>query len=311
MASVARRWLALAVQAAKAAAPRAKRGWAWAKEHRAAIGRAGAHLGLVGSFAFLVLLVHRAVYSALSTSPRYRLPESTARVAPTWADGAGAEGVVTIPAGGLGLFDEGLVARVAESFESNPWVRRVTSVERCYPDQVRVKFEMRVPRLAVRRSEGAVLVDADGVRLPGIHGRIPPGVLEVTGVASAAPGSGRRWEQPEIASALEMASLVEGEGLLRRFGIRAVDVANLNGRRTPREAEIALQAASGAWIAWGRSPSSTRYGEPSVPEKLDNLRLAAENYPNLEGLASVKVHQRGSPRCVTAGPDLAKKPPRR
>lgn len=311
--SRARKWLAAAASPLKAVGPRLSAAWAWARVHRQGLGRAAAHAAAVGSFLFLVLLVHRAVYSALKSSPRYRVPDALARasVAPTWADADAPESVVVLPAGRGSLLDDRLVPDIAEAFARNPWVRRVTSVERAFPDQVRVRFEMRHPRLAVRRPEGAVLVGEDGIRLPGAHPIVPAGAVEVFGTASVPPSPGRAWDSPEILAALEMAAVVDGEPLLRRLGVRALDVSNLNGRKNPREAELALRSSSGAWIAWGRLPSSGRYGEPSVPEKLDNLRLAAQNYPNLEGLAAVKVHQRGTPRCVLADPGVVRRPPPR
>ncbi len=266
------------------------------------IGKAALRAGAAASLVLIVLLVHKSAYALVMKSPEFKVPQSLARasVAPAWADRAAAESVVMLPAGRDTLMDPDLVPGVAASFASNPWVRRVIAVERAFPDQIRVRLEMRTARLAVRRPGGHVLVDRDGVRLPGVYDRIPRGTLEVAGVASVPPAPGRAWESPEIASALEMATLAAGEPVLRGFGIRVVDVSNLNGRRDPKSPDLSLVTAAGSVIGWGRAPSAPRFGEPVLAEKLDNLRRAAENYPRLEGVSYVRVHQKGPARVKTA-----------
>jgi hypothetical protein len=252
----------------------------------------------VGSLAFIVLLVHRSAYVLVLKSSSYKLPSESARakVAPPWADPTAGESVVVLEAGRDTLLDPDLVPSVAASFSSNPWVRRVVSVERAFPDRIRVRLEMRTARLAVRRADGFVLVDAERIRLPGVYERVPQRAFEVTGAASVPPAAGRAWEGPEIASALEMAALAEGEPVLRDLAVRGVDVANVNGRRDPKSPDLLLATGAGAVIGWGRAPAEARFGEPGLSEKLDNLKRAAENYPRLEGLAFVKVHQKGPAR---------------
>ena len=278
--------------------------------HRPGLAKLGLRLAAAGSLAFIVLLVHRSVYQMVLEAPQFRVPKSSSRaeVAPRWADPAASEGVVTLPVDRAHLMDPGLVEEVADSFARNPWVRRVVAVERRFPDQVRVRLEMRAPRLAVKRLRGYTLVDGDGVCLPGTYARPPVRAMEVLGAASTPPAAGRRWEGPEIAAALEMTSLAGGEGILRELGIRAIDVANLNGRRDAKSPEVTLLAASGASIGWGRVPSSARFGEPALGEKLDNLRRATENYPGLEGLVSVKVHQKGPAVLKVAESGFVRRP---
>jgi hypothetical protein len=269
---------------------------------RPLIGKIALRAGAAASIVFIVLLVHRSAYALVTKSPDFKIPTSTARatVAPPWADLSSPESVVLLPAGHDTLMDPDLVPSVAASFASNPWVRRVVAVERAFPDQVRVRLEMRTPKLSVRRAGGLILVDRDGVRLPGAYATVPLRAMEVTGVASVPPAAGRAWEGPEIARALEMAALAEGERILRGLDIRAVDVSNLNGRRDPKSPDLSLVTAGGAVIGWGRAPTDPRFGEPALSEKLDNLRRAAENYPRLEGVASVKVHQKGPARVKPA-----------
>jgi hypothetical protein len=273
------------------------------------LGKIALRAGAAASLVFIVLLVHRSAYTLVMRSQEFKLPQPLARatVAPSWADPAASESVVVLPAGRDTLLDPELVPRVAASFASNPWVRRVVAVERAFPDQIRVRLEMRTARLAIRRAGGLVLVDREGVRLPGVYERVPVRAMEVVGAASVPPAAGRVWEGPEIAHALEMASLAESEPVLRGFDIRAVDVANLNGRRDPKSPDLSLVTVAGAVIGWGRPPSAPRFGEPALVEKLDNLRRAAENYPRLEGVSFVKVHQKGPARLKPAETGLVRR----
>ncbi|HTF55953.1 MAG TPA: hypothetical protein VK661_01680 [Planctomycetota bacterium] len=279
-------------------------------ERRHVLAKVGLRAAAAGALVLIVLLIHRSVYMAVISSPEFRIPKNLARanVAPSWADPSAPESVVTLPAGRASLLDPDLVHNVAASFEANPWVRRVIAVERLFPDQVRVRLEMRAVRLAVRRPGGYILVDREGVRLPGAYERAPKAAMEVVGAAGVPPVAGRTWEGAEIAAALELASVAEGEAFLRGLNLRMVDVSNVNGRRDPQAPELGLVTASGSVIGWGRAPSAARFGEPSIGEKLDNLRRTAENYPRLEGVAVVKVHQKGPARVRLMETGVVRKP---
>jgi hypothetical protein len=172
----------------------------------------------------------------------------------------------------------------------------VVAVERVFPDQLRVRFEYRRARVAVRRANGYVLVDEEGVRLPGVF--VDPPACErealVTGVGSLPPEPGRRWEDPGLAEAMAMADAVHSNELLRRTGVREIDVSNFGGRSDARRSEVLLVTASGCELAWGRTPSTARYGDPSTEEKLENLREVLAAYPGLDGLRRVKLYFRGA-----------------
>jgi hypothetical protein len=257
--------------------------------------RAGRALLFAGGFALVVLLVHREVYSFLAQSRRYTLPRLETAVAPRWADRTGEE-IVRLDLGGGSLFDRSLVERVGRAFEASPWIRRVLSVERVFPNQLRVRFEYRRAYAAVRRPNGHVLVDADGVRLPGVWADPPTceRPAAITGVASAPPAPGKVWEDPALRAGVALADFVHADPILRRLGVKEIDVANFGGRVDPRRSEVALVTAGGCVIHWGRDPSQSRFGDPSTDEKLENLREVLAVYPDLAGLRSVKVYFRGA-----------------
>jgi hypothetical protein len=277
-------------------------------EHRVWAVRVGAGVGL----AFIVLLIHRAAYGMLGSQPQFRVkPVAKVQVAPMWAAG---ESTVEMPAD-LSLFDDGLVARVARRFEENAWVKRVTLVERVFPDRIRVRFETRRPHVAVRRAEGLYLLDVDGVRLPGVYVSAPScaRTAQIVGVASAPPAPGAKWQDADVRAGVELVELIAATPQLARLGVASVDVSNAGGRADRRRPETSLVLANGCMLHWGRPPSSSQFGEPTPQEKLALLGAVVEEYPKLDGLKYVKL-QGGAKAAVVPLPQnearLGKRTPR-
>jgi hypothetical protein len=284
----------------------AARTGAWLSGHKAAIRGAGFAAG----FALVVLLIHREVYSYITARRQFSVPKIQTALAPSWADSQGVE-VVRIDTQGVSLFDETLVERVGRAFEACPWIRKVTSVERVFPDQLRVRFEYRKAAVAVRRPNGHVLVDSEGVRLPGVY--VDPPRCEqnavVTGVASNPPEPGRIWDDPALRAGMDLAAFSVRSPVLRPLGIREVDVSNFGGRQDARRSELALVTSGGCQLQWGRSGPAPRYGDLSTEEKLEHLREVLAVYPDLNGLRCVKLYFKGS-RAVELHEGIIKKPAR-
>ena len=264
---------------------------AFASRHRT-VWRA---LVFAAGFAFVVLLIHREVYSFLTRRGSYTVPDIRTAVAPAWSDRQGVE-IVKIDNAGTNLFDEALVAKVGKAFEDCAWIKKVTSVERVFPDQLRVRFEYRRAHVAVRCENGYVAVDSEGVRLPGVYADPPPceRAVQVAGVGGRAPEPGKVWESAALKAGMALAEYVESTPLLARLKVREVNVANHGGRLDPRTSETFLTTASGIELAWGRTPDTSRFGEPSPEEKLENLREVMAAYPDLAGLRRVKIYFRGA-----------------
>lgn len=249
----------------------------------------------VAGLALVVMLVHREVFAFIAQRRQFSAPPIKTALVPRWATSQGQE-MVRIDGAGRSLFDPQLVEKVGRTFESNPWVRRVTSVERVFPDQLLIKFEYRRAHVAVRRENGFVLIDRDGVRLPGVYAT-PPAcdrAVQVTGVASLPPEPGQAWKDDALAAAVAMADYIPASSLLGRLGIREVDVANYGGRLDPRRSELSLMTSGGCMLAWGRTPSTSKFGDLSTEEKLENLREILAVYPDLNGLKRVTLYFRGS-----------------
>ncbi len=266
-------------------------------------------LGLV------VMLVHREVFAFIAERRQYSAPPIKTAVAPKWSNSQGQE-IVRIDGAGRSLFDPQLVEKVGKTFEACPWVRKVTAVERVFPDQLQIKFEYRRAHVAVRRENGFVLVDRDGFRLPGVYAT-PPACdrpIQVTGLASQPPEPGQPWKDEALNAAVAMADYIPGSTLLSRLGIREVDVANFSGRQDPRRSEMSLVTSNGCVVAWGRTSTTSKFGDLSTEEKLENLREVLAVYPDLNGLKRVTLYFRGSrsvePRDAYATAPLTPRPVR-
>jgi hypothetical protein len=264
---------------------------AFASRHKT-IGRA---LVFAAGFSLVVLLIHREVYSFLTRRGPYAVPDIRTAVAPAWSDRQGVE-IVRVDNPGANLFDETLVAKVGKAFEDCAWIQRVTSVERVFPDQLRVRFEYRRPRVAVRCENGYVVVDAEGVRLPGVYVDPPPceRSVQVAGVGGRPPEPGRAWDSPALKAGMALADYVDATPLLARLRVREINVANHGGRLDPRLSEVVLSTSSGVELAWGRTADTARFGDPTPEEKLENLREVLASYPDFSGLRRVKIYFRGA-----------------
>jgi hypothetical protein len=87
-----------------------------------------------------------------------------------------------------------------------------------------------------------------------------------------------------------------------------VDVANFGGRLDPRRSEMSFVTAGGCTVAWGRTSGTSKFGDLSTEEKLENLREVLAVYPDLAGLKRVTLYFRGS-RAVEPTDNYVQSPP--
>lgn len=241
-----------------------------------------------------VLLIHRRVYQYLFDDERFSLDLQTLQVVqrPAWA----AEGLdfspLPPPQGRVSLLDPNLVQVVAEYYQRSPWVAEVRSVEKLYPNRVRVSVDLRRPAAAVALDRGLALVDADGVRLPGIYPRVPPALGSlptIYGAAGSPAPAGTHWMDRAVSNGLAVARALDEYRLADACPISVIDIRNAGGRRDPRQAEIVLWTAGRIPIHWGRPPDTVKFGEISVAQKMENLRRVLATYPRLAGVRGIKL----------------------
>ncbi len=265
-------------------------------EQRARFFSRSVDLALLGATAFVVILVHREVYSQMQVRPAYRLRLDELRMAyrPAWAPQETIRVGVPVDAELARQArdgDPGLVAGIARRLEANPWVRRVTEIHRLWPDRIEARVELRRPQAFVLRGGRGYSLDADGVRLPDLLGGtiLPGGCYEVAGVDGPVPAVGSVWNHPGVRGALDVIANLETYRVDRVLMIARIDVSNIGGRRDARESEILCWTATGVPVAWGRPSHTDAYGENDVLVKMKHLALVLDAFPALRGLERVDL----------------------
>ncbi len=264
--------------------------------------RWGLHILALGGFAFLLLLVHRKVYECYADDERYQLNLDLLEVManPDWLSGTELEPVIRGSVkltGNTNIFDKTLVSRALEHYEGNPWIARVDSIQKRYPNELVVKLEIRKPIVAVeiKRSKNRALyylVDNQTVRLPGEYARVPSLAMTlpvIIGVTTVPPPAGQAWPDPGLSDAIALATTLEDYQVYGKLDVAQIDVSNSNGRVNKKESEITIWTKDRVAIQWGRSPATAKFGEIPVEEKIKNLNYVLGIAPRLKGIKYVKI----------------------
>ena len=263
--------------------------------------RWGIHIFAVGLSILLLLLVHRKVYEQFHNDSRYNINLESYQVAgnPDWLiDDQLKESVNESLEYNIkvNIFDDEVVNKVKEHYEKSPWVRKVVLIQKRLPNNLKIKLELRRPYLAViqggRAGEYYYLVDKDSVRLPGKYSSLPalPMIIPlVSGVKNNPPLAGFAWKDKGLKSALSVASTLKKHKLLNTLQVDRIDVANLNYKQNSRKSDVLIWTKDKVRIEWGRSPDTDKFGELTVEEKVNNLRLVLDVCPELKGIKYVKI----------------------
>jgi len=232
----------------------------------------------------------------VETSPAYRvvapkLPSPDRWPRPVWWEKKFEQDINATAAfaDGASVLDDELLRKVAAAYGRCPWVRRVKSVQKRFPNRIEVAFDLRRPGAVVavpthRTHLGYILVGADGVRLPRIYDSWPPAdwrVPIISGVRVVPPQPGEPWGGGSVAAALEVVRLLQTSDTIHRgINVTAVSVSNYGGREDRARSEIVVFAEGNCVIEWGRAPSSDSPGELPVEEKIAKFeRFLSEGNP--------------------------------
>ncbi|MEK7448194.1 MAG: hypothetical protein AAB019_01790 [Planctomycetota bacterium] len=287
------------------------------------IKRWGLYIFTAGVAVFLVLLIHRKIYAHYATEPRYQIDLNHLQAAtlPDWVTDKTIEQSIRtalqIDSTGNGsaplttnIIDENAFAKILTHYQQCPWVAKVHSIEKRFPNNLKLKLELRQPVVSVEVKRGNgdrvyYLVDKETVRLPGEYRTVPtlPMTLPViAGVRTQPPPAGIQWADAGLRSALAVADVLEENGIHKLLAIDRIDVSNVNGPvnsgQTERQrspdligSEITIWTKNKVPIQWGRSEYSARLGvgELSPEEKINNLKSVLRVSPKLNGVKYVKV----------------------
>jgi len=192
------------------------------------------------------------------------------------------------------IFQPGLAVQIAREYEKSPWVTRVLSIRKEFPNRIIMRLCIRKPAALVRTTSGMYLVDREGVVLPETLYQWPEteGTLPVVSVGPdiypCSPGC--RWADKPVQAGVGLVNFLRSYGLIKELDIICVDVSNVGGRRQRRRCEIVLINKNGTQIKWGRFSAERRPGEVPNPVKLQNLLTAVKRRgKDLAGLEYVDV----------------------
>ena len=176
---------------------------------------------------------------------------------------------VLLPLLELDWTDRRLCREMAARAATVGWVKRVRHVRRTSEGVFEVRCVYREPFAMVVKAGEFILVDEEGVRLPGLY-RYDPAWILIQGAADPIPEVARRWEGEDLAAGLSLVGLIRDEQFASQ--ITAVLVDNCGGRVDPRRAhfELATDRVDGR-IRWGSAPGM-ELEENTVAQKLAILR---------------------------------------
>lgn len=165
--------------------------------------------------------------------------------------------------------EESLCRQMATRLTTVGWVARVHYVRRTADARFEISARYRLPVAMVQHEGDFVLVDAEGVRLPGLY-RYEVTWPLIQGVAEAVPQPGVQWSGADLQAGLSLLAALAGEPY--RGQVTAVVVENFGGRLNARRSHLELATdRPGGRIRWGSAPGR-EVEENSLGEKLALLR---------------------------------------
>lgn len=165
--------------------------------------------------------------------------------------------------------DPVLCRDMAAHLASVGWIEQIRFVRRTADGRLEVSARYRQPVAMVQQDDEFLLVDHQGIRLPGFYLYDPSWKL-IQGVGLPAPPAGVRWAGDDIVAALALIARIEEEPFHGQ--ITSVMVDNFRGRRNSRRSHVELATDSaGGRIRWGSAPGD-ELEENTVEQKLAILR---------------------------------------
>ena len=273
---------------------------------------------VLGVTVFLLLIIHRKVYAHYAMEPQYRINLAPLEVlaAPDWCNDPSFEDAIRNSMkleGRVSVFDKDLIPRLLAKYEGNPWVARVESIEKQFPNKLTVKLELRRPVVVVELKKWNnrsfyYLVDKDTVRIPGEYYTVPalPITLPiVVGVRNSPPLPGQKWQDQGLTDAIDVACVFKQYDVYPKLDVAAIDITNSGGRRNKQSSELVILTGNHTQIEWGRPVNTDKPFELSAAEKIKNLCRVLDVSPQLQGIKVVKV-QFDQPYIVLQEPALKK-----
>jgi len=170
-------------------------------------------------------------------------------------------------AGGDPMDRHGL-ERAGAELAANPWVERVDRIWRLAHGRVMVLAQYREPMAVIQGANGYHLVDARGIRLPGLYLNHQLEQLDlplIVGVTALPSAEGRVWPGGDLQAGLSLQAMLADEPY--KDQIRSYDVS---GRDTRGRVHLVLHT-DGGMVRWGLPPGHEQQIEPDAATKKSRL----------------------------------------
>ena len=188
-------------------------------------------------------------------------------------------------------YDDRVCPYVAERLTGSSWIAAIRRVSKQSDGRVKVHADFRKPFAMIEQSGVAYLVDETGVRLPqqwASSGLNRSGWMAIRGVAARPPEAGERWPGDDVAAGLKLARFLYWAEMKDRIPfrdeIKAIDVSNFEGRKSPRAGRLQLVTINPqSYIHWGLPPGEEYDIETTAEMKLAmlcRLHAAEDRLPN-------------------------------
>jgi hypothetical protein len=168
----------------------------------------------------------------------------------------------------------------AMALREEPWIERVNGVRRGADGRVWIDASYRRPVALVRGRDAYRLVDASGVRLPGLYAASQAeavGLPVIVGCTAAAPVPGEAWPSDALRAGLALIAWIDEEPFAEE--VTAIDVA---GRDTRGRLRLAMLTAAGGRVTWGLPPGQELAVEPDAHRKLELVRHVHRTYGSID-----------------------------
>lgn len=191
--------------------------------------------------------------------------------------------------------------------EARPWVKKVLSARRRFPNTLELVVLVRIPLGVVCIGTERLLVDDESVVLE--HGTdlgppIFPEVRSLSAPIKRVPLDGQRFARSAMEPGHE--AIVEALAVLKELRALSLEssahaafdfarvvevrVGEAQKSRKGGDSDLVLKLDIGVLVEWGRSSVSPLASlEPDTRAKLDHLLLAYRKFPGLVGVAAVDV----------------------
>lgn len=248
------------------------------------------HGSIISVFLFLLLIIHRNVYSLVLNQDAYDLSskELTITSLPEWLKKELGTSRITIKLQkGTNILASDCLKKIKDLIESQAIVKKVVKIKREFPNKLEIELEIRRPLFAIKKDK-YYLIDEDMV-LVAITDSLPEFVEGpyISGVKSPVVDIGQKWNPQEIKCAVEIVNLIRQNSTLSELDILAVDMSNFDARQDKYESHIVFILKNGAKILWGCAPE---HDSVSVEQKIENLKKILTEYPMLLGLCHARVY---------------------